>query len=87
MSRDVGRAASCRAAPVGTGEMSNLSASADPGWRRERGGPTLADVYRSVPVGIQIIGKRDTDDRALVAAQVIDARLRAALGAVPARVS
>jgi len=51
MIRDVGRAASHRAAPVGTGDMSNLSASVDPGWRRERGGPTLADVYRSVPVG------------------------------------
>ena len=30
--------------------MSHLSAAVDPGWRRERGGPTLGDVYRSVPV-------------------------------------
>jgi manganese transport protein len=30
--------------------MSNLSVSVEPGWRRKRGGPTLGDVYRSVPV-------------------------------------
>jgi len=47
----------------------------------------LFEGPHGMPVGIQIIGRRDTDDRALVIAQAIDARLRAALGSVPARVS
>jgi amidase len=40
-----------------------------------------------MPVCIQAIGRRDTDDRALAIAQAINARLRAALGKVPASVS
>ena len=47
----------------------------------------LFEGPHAMPVGIQIIGRRDTDDRALAIAQAIDACLRAALGKMPARVS
>jgi amidase len=47
----------------------------------------LFEGPNAMPVCIQIIARRDTDDRALVIAQAIDASLRAALGTVPARMS
>jgi Asp-tRNA(Asn)/Glu-tRNA(Gln) amidotransferase A subunit family amidase len=47
----------------------------------------LFEGPNAMPVCIQIVAKRNSDDRALVIAQAIDARLRAALGSVPARVS
>jgi amidase len=45
----------------------------------------LFEGPHAMPIGLQVIGRRDADDAALAMAGWIDARLRAGLGTVPAR--